>query len=565
MGHALKVKNKDGYWTNVPFVVNTEVDINEADRVRAEQSRVEAENARVRAEEARVVTFETEKENAIADIDTAKDRMIDEFESDANRLVDNNLIPRATKEIAKSVESATEISVNTAKGKITDHAETETAKATTAIETLTDKAVGAMEDVAESAIEALDTREVLLWTNPTPTSRFTTADIKIDNHTDYESFRIEFYRTCYSDDNGYGVLRKMGESLLLRLGETGHVTTSYSTYLDGETATSIVGRTVSVSEDGIITIHGIDSVNNSYCIPYKIYGIKNERIAIPVPLPTTMSDENVANSLKGRVVGEGSVYIDDISPIEHTLDVKVRSKNILDSANATVWTQSAGAWNDRVTAEKYGNGIKMTAKQAEAQSWTNGGLTLGLTKDFLGKTLTLSFGNVSFSMQSGNHKTCIYFVICKHDNYYMDSQSNMVGVSTYANANVLTATIPADTDYETYPYLRIAFYINNGGAVSVGDYAIYEDIMVEEGAVSEPMYTEYVNVGDYHVDTDIGGYPINDDGTVDGVKSVYPTMYVEAVVVDGMVVDVDYNKDANKVVASLEERIAALEAAIVSK
>lgn len=564
MGHALKVKNKDGYWTNVPFVVNTEVDIHEASRVKAEQSRVEAENARVRAEEARVVTFETEKENAIADIDTAKDRMIDEFESDANRLVDNDIIPKATKEITKSVNSATE----TAKGKITDHAETETAKATTAIETLTDKAVEAMEDVAESAIEALDTREELLWTNPSPTSRFTTADIQIDNHTDYESFRIEFYSNC-DTTNAYGVLRKMGESLLLRLGETGHVTASYSTYLDGEAATSIVGRTVSVTEDGIITIHGIDSINNNYCIPCRIYGIKNERIAIPVPLPTTMSDENVANSLKGRVVGEGSVYIDDISPIEHTLDVKVRSKNILDVANMQLCSSSGNNLND---IERTETGIKVIAPYDRTDSFMRCGFLVGKTSEMKGKTFTLSFGRHETSFSGNNAIPAMLVEVSKVDGRYQGHSPDHITIMQKNTIHSASFTIPADVDDATYPYVDIMFYVAWGGAVKAGDYAIYEDIMVEEGAVSEPMYTEYVNVGDYHVDVWRGGfdgeyegYPINDDGTVDGVKSGYPAMFLESIVVSGIVLDVGYNKDANKVVASLEERIAALEAAIVSK
>ena len=57
-------------------------------------------------------------------------------------------------------------------------------------------------------------------------------------------------------------------------------------------------------------------------------------------------------------------------------------------------------------------------------------------------------------------------------------------------------------------------------------------------------------------------YPVSADGTVEGVKSIYPctTLLTDTA---GAVIDCSYNKDANKVVNSLIERLAALEAAVL--
>lgn len=57
-------------------------------------------------------------------------------------------------------------------------------------------------------------------------------------------------------------------------------------------------------------------------------------------------------------------------------------------------------------------------------------------------------------------------------------------------------------------------------------------------------------------------YPVSADGTVQGVKPIYPntTLLTDTA---GAVIDCSYNKDDNKVVNSLIERIAALEAAVL--
>ena len=382
------------------------------------------------------------------------------------------------------------------------------------------------------------------------------------------------------------------------------------------------------------------------------------------------ANKKYSNSLVGSASGEKTVRIDDISPNEHTLDVRVKSKNLLDVANATVWTLAPGTWDDFLLAERYGTGIKMTALTDVSNQYNRAGYALGRTKDFLGKTLTLSVGNSVFSSEAA-FKSSIGWALCKHDNYYLSGQSNLFGGGTTYESS-LTFTVPDDADYETYPYIRLLFYINAGGTCSVGDYAIYEDIMVEESAsaseyvpyvapesvevkrygknlitfpyldgnnktfngitytvnadgsvtangtatatsyfklceaefgkylaplvtngkyISRDCYynstqkTAYIEVANGEAVTNKVFYPQielgtkvtewepyvepteytpNEDGTVEGVKSIYPTTTLVSDTAN-VILGAGYNKDANKVVASLEERLAALEAAVISK
>ena len=58
-------------------------------------------------------------------------------------------------------------------------------------------------------------------------------------------------------------------------------------------------------------------------------------------------------------------------------------------------------------------------------------------------------------------------------------------------------------------------------------------------------------------------YPVNADGSVSGVKSIFPctTLMTDT---EGVLIECEYNKDVAKVISSLEKRIAELEAQLIS-
>lgn len=93
-------------------------------------------------------------------------------------------------------------------------------------------------------------------------------------------------------------------------------------------------------------------------------------------------------------------------------------------------------------------------------------------------------------------------------------------------------------------YLRIA-----------GISGVFSNFQIQVGAVTDTEYEPYKAPAEY---------TLNADGTVDGVTSIAPSTTLTTDT-EGTLIDCEYNKDANKVVKSLEERLAALEAAIISQ
>lgn len=166
--------------------------------------------------------------------------------------------------------------------------------------------------------------------------------------------------------------------------------------------------------------------------------------------------------------------------------IKIIEKNILDVSMATVWTNSSRENLSALEVERYGSGIKLVVTEQSPSSWQRGGFTLGLTKEFLGKTLTLSVGKVTYSRTTDKSIPTIGYGCCKHNDYYMGGSSNLAQGNA-GQGTQMTFTIPTDADYGTYPYLRVYFYPSYGGSVEVGDYVIYEDIMVEVS----PSASEY--------------------------------------------------------------------------
>ena len=277
----------------------------EAERIKAERERVAAEKARVEAEAKREAVFD----ESVAHFDAERDRAVAEFTKEVDKLVTEEIIPDTEAKAAKAANEALDATVEAAKKEVTYHTDQEKARATKTIDTKTQQALATL----DVSIEALDTREELVWTNPSPKSSFTEKDITIANRDDYESFRIEFYENN-SISTLYGVQIKIGNGLILRRGETGNTTTQIGES-DGSTIKYIpVGRSVSVTENGIISIKSINSGYNNYVIPYKIYGIKNEKVELSEAMvhdTLLMRDANTDTMYKLRVV-DGKLTIEGV-------------------------------------------------------------------------------------------------------------------------------------------------------------------------------------------------------------------------------------------------------------
>lgn len=87
---------------------------------------------------------------------------------------------------------------------------------------------------------------------------------------------------------------------------------------------------------------------------------------------------------------------------------------------------------------------------------------------------------------------------------------------------------------------------------SYGQWFTIKDIQIEYGT-EKTAYEKFKGTTEY---------PVNADGTAQGVQSIAPNMTITSDT-GGIMLDVAYNKDTNKVIEKLINRIAALESAVI--
>lgn len=164
-----------------------------------------------------------------------------------------------------------------------------------------------------------------------------------------------------------------------------------------------------------------------------------------------------ANAIKGKISSE-IVRVSDVSPIEHTVKCKVRSKNlfnILDNYNGYGHTYADG--------------------------------TLSVLGQYTNKYILLEDGKTyTFSCQSTRTGSTGGGVFLRA---YTEDKAAYVNLGSEINtlSPTLTATLP-----KGYPYLRITFYgYYATDDTDIGD-ATYTELMLEEGSVNTG-YVPYVN------------------------------------------------------------------------
>ena len=222
---------------------------------------------------------------------------------------------------------------------------------------------------------------------------------------------------------------------------------------------------------------------------------------------------NAANALKGRKFGQ-NVTISDASPIEHNLDVKVKSKNI---SILTSYANATGTNNLLVNSET----IPMEVGKVYTASWD----------------------------------TKVSDVRCWFTLY----QSYREFISQSKNINACDGT----RKYYTFKIISKPGGLG-GWALQQSNSAIAEEcpisnFMLEEGEVATE-YTPYVQDASstpIEISDENGRfeevYP-KADGTLENVISSYPSMSIRSKN-SGVVVDVTYNKDINKAFSELQEKM----------
>ena len=232
--------------------------------------------------------------------------------------------------------------------------------------------------------------------------------------------------------------------------------------------------------------------------------------------------------IQGEKSGE-VVTITDVSPYEHEMSVKVRSKNLLNLTSII--------------------GKSVTASGGTLSCGADGGITgSGMPTGYL------SFSNIFLDLPMG-----IYTLSASGD-----------------GTNIACGLTIRDTDGQTLltdalsskgkKVFNLADYPSHDGKVIISikrnkDNAEISGTMyfqIEEGATASdytPCIADMttVNVNVYTENEKVGTYPANADGIVEGVTSHYPTTILSADK-SGVIIDCTYNRDIDKVVEiSIEE------------
>ncbi len=226
-----------------------------------------------------------------------------------------------------------------------------------------------------------------------------------------------------------------------------------------------------------------------------------------------------ANALKATAIGS-VVSLDDVSPLAHTLKVWAHSKNLF-----------------RFTADYTGekNGVAMSVEKGKSTISVNGTATVAASVDNCCR-ITLPAGKYTVSITNAYGVDYLYVRNITEDKYY----NNVV------STRPLTFEVTEETE------LDMGFVIRQGSSY---DHATIF-IQLEEGT-AKTEFEPYVDEIGNHILVNGEEYPVNADGTVDGVQSIAPNMTMRTDT-QGVALNVKYNQDTNKVIERLIQAIISL-------
>ncbi len=243
------------------------------------------------------------------------------------------------------------------------------------------------------------------------------------------------------------------------------------------------------------------------------------------------ADKNtVANALKGNAKGE-AVCMADISPIEHELSVKVSGVEDITKVNVS----------------KCGKNLFDVSKVIGRN--VTGISSRWLTNNGDG-SITVSIGSQT-SMSGAEPHTL------------KDYAPNLKVGETYR--------LSADTTVETKKYIYLTQCSKSwmfGNALTITEEMLnsrvnwYADSSVDDGIatisnIQIELHTQGATATDFEPYIEPQTFPVNADGTVEGITSRYPSTTLTTDTV-GAVIDVEYNRDLNKAFAEITQALISM-------
>lgn len=176
-----------------------------------------------------------------------------------------------------------------------------------------------------------------------------------------------------------------------------------------------------------------------------------------------------ANAIKHNTSGE-IIRVDDVSPIQHAVNCRIHGKNL---ANPNNVIRSLSVDLSYTEPELH------IIKTNTTEKWSNIYIGVGVYKDFVGKSLTVSLDN------EGNY---VWSVLLAGTNSKGELVKEVGGTSATNGHTIFAVTVPEMQDAELLA-IRI---VSGDNKITTGEEYILKNIQVEEGAVATP-YEPYID------------------------------------------------------------------------
>ncbi|MBE7022727.1 MAG: hypothetical protein E7414_05895 [Ruminococcaceae bacterium] len=243
-----------------------------------------------------------------------------------------------------------------------------------------------------------------------------------------------------------------------------------------------------------------------------------------------VSRQRFTNALAGTAIGS-SIHISDVSPIEHELKVSVSGIDDSDTATLTKLGKNLfdflGAAKKNSSLTIYGDVVGGAGSQHLKTNFT-------IPASMNGKTISAS---CMLRSEGGTDSTtyCSIRLYRASDKTQVMAENIPANGSDYRKATFTAEVQEGDVIGVTYG--------GSGGNNQI-IYAKEFQIEIADAPTEYETYTEEK-------------YTVNLDGSVDGIISAYP---VTNLITDtqGAVIDVEYNRDSNKVIEKLTNAIISL-------
>lgn len=256
------------------------------------------------------------------------------------------------------------------------------------------------------------------------------------------------------------------------------------------------------------------------------------------------SRNTFANALKGFATGE-SIALNDISPVEHTLGVKISGETIEDISAVRLnvlgknllpfpyydFKEGAG------TVEKNGLTISVNDKGAI----TLNGTCTGTTQITLCRIVT----SLPAGIKSGDRITISKNCSDESQQALINFTFNYYDINGKQTGGIAASTTQAKTGTVGEGWVGCYIYLYIAKDTVLNNLTVKPMIELGSTATEYEAYKEPIE------------YSVNSNGTVTDVVSIYPNMTLTTDTL-GATIDCEYSKDINKVIEELTNAIIAL-------